>query len=88
MQAIRIGRKSCRQDFHRYLASQPCIACSINLALPGCEASSEIRKILDEKLDEKTLDKMKFAEGAAFERQVLEDLFWAVLTGREFMFNR
>ena len=37
--------------------------CQTALVLPGCEASSEVRKILDEKLDEKTLDKMKFAEG-------------------------
>ncbi len=48
--------------------------CQTVLALPGCEASSEVRKVLDEKLGEKTLDKMKFAEGVAFERQVLEDL--------------
>jgi thiol-disulfide isomerase/thioredoxin len=44
------------------------------LALPGCEPSPEVRKILDEKLDENALDKMKFAERVAFERQVMEDL--------------
>jgi thiol-disulfide isomerase/thioredoxin len=48
--------------------------CQTALALPGCDTSPEVRKILDEKLDGKTLDKMKFVERVAFERQVLEDL--------------
>jgi len=48
--------------------------CQTTLALPGCEASPEVRKVLDEKLDEKILDKMKFAERAAYERQALEGL--------------
>lgn len=48
--------------------------CQTALALPGCETSPEVRKILDEKLDGKTLDKMKFVERVAFERQALEEL--------------
>jgi thiol-disulfide isomerase/thioredoxin len=44
------------------------------LSLPGCEASPEVRKTLDEKLDYSELDKMKYTEQHAFERQVLEDL--------------
>lgn len=42
--------------------------------LPGCETAPAVRKVLDEKLDEKLLGKMKFPERIAFERQVLEDL--------------
>jgi thiol-disulfide isomerase/thioredoxin len=45
-----------------------------NLALPGCEPSSEVRKVLDGKLDSQLLDKMKFAERIPYERRVLEDL--------------
>ncbi len=48
--------------------------CQTALALTGCETSPEVRKILDEKLDGKTLDKMKYVERMAFERQVLKDL--------------
>jgi len=48
--------------------------CQTTLALPGCETSPEVRKILDAKLDGNMLDKMKFVERVAFERQVLEDL--------------
>jgi thiol-disulfide isomerase/thioredoxin len=48
--------------------------CQTNLALPGCEPSPEVRKILSEKFDGETLAKMKFAERVAFERQLLEDL--------------
>lgn len=62
------------------LLSASCLAgpvpapCQTTLALPGCESSPEVRKILDEKLDGKTPDKMKFVERIAYERQVLEDL--------------
>jgi thiol-disulfide isomerase/thioredoxin len=41
--------------------------------LPGCEPSPAFHKILEEKLDGKALEKMKFAEREAFQRQVLED---------------
>jgi hypothetical protein len=44
------------------------------LPLPGCEATPEVRRIIDEKLDSALLDKMKFAERMAYQRQVLEDL--------------
>ncbi|HUO15349.1 MAG TPA: TlpA disulfide reductase family protein [Verrucomicrobiae bacterium] len=45
-----------------------------NLPLPGCETAPQVNKILDEKLDSKTLDKLKMPERIALERQVLEDL--------------
>jgi thiol-disulfide isomerase/thioredoxin len=44
------------------------------LALPGCDPSPEVSKVLDTKLDDKLLDKMKFAERIAYERGVFEDL--------------
>jgi thiol-disulfide isomerase/thioredoxin len=43
-------------------------------SLPGCETAPEVRKILDEKLNPKMLDKMKLSERVALERQVLNDL--------------
>jgi hypothetical protein len=43
-------------------------------SLPGCDTAPEVRKILDEKLDPKMLDKMKLLERVPLERQVLEDL--------------
>jgi len=43
-------------------------------SLPGCETAPEVRKILDEKLGPKMLDKMKLPERVALERQVLDDL--------------
>ncbi len=57
-----------------FLAGAIPARCQTTLALPGCETSPEVRKILDERLDGKTLDKMKFVERVAFERQALEDL--------------
>jgi thiol-disulfide isomerase/thioredoxin len=45
-----------------------------SLVLPGCETSPALQKVLDEKLDGKLLNKMKFPERIAYERQVLEDL--------------
>jgi thiol-disulfide isomerase/thioredoxin len=44
------------------------------LPLPGCETTPQVRKILDNKLDSKILDKLKLTERIAVERQVLEDL--------------
>ena len=44
------------------------------LPLPGCEATPEVRKIIDEKLESNLLDKMKFSERLAYQRRVLEDL--------------
>jgi thiol-disulfide isomerase/thioredoxin len=44
------------------------------LPLPGCETAPEVRKIMDEKLDDTALDKLKIAERWAFERKTLEDL--------------
>jgi thiol-disulfide isomerase/thioredoxin len=44
------------------------------LSLPGCEAAPEVQKIMDGKLDSNLLDKMKFTERLAYQRQVLEDL--------------
>ena len=44
------------------------------LSLPGCETTPEVRKVLDEKLDDNLLDKMKFTERLVYQRQVLEDL--------------
>jgi thiol-disulfide isomerase/thioredoxin len=44
------------------------------LSLPGCETAPEVRKILDEKLNGKVLDQMKYAQRVPYERQVLEDL--------------
>jgi hypothetical protein len=45
-----------------------------SLVLPGCETAFAVQKVLDEKLDGKRLDNMKFPERTSFERQVLEDL--------------
>ncbi|HLY40181.1 MAG TPA: redoxin domain-containing protein [Terracidiphilus sp.] len=44
------------------------------LPLPGCEASPEVRRITEEKLEWNLLDKMKFAERLAYQLKVLEDL--------------
>ena len=44
------------------------------LALPGCEASPEVRQIISEKLDSKLLEKMKFEDELVYRRKVLEDL--------------
>jgi thiol-disulfide isomerase/thioredoxin len=43
-------------------------------SLPGCETAPAVRKILDEKLDPKVLDKMKLPERRALEHQMLDDL--------------
>jgi len=43
-------------------------------ALPGCEPAPEVRKALDEKLNGKDLDKMKFSDRAVRIRAVYEEL--------------
>ncbi len=53
--------------------SFPALAQSVR-SLPGCETAPEVRKVLDEKLDQKMLDKRKLQDRVAFERQVLDDL--------------
>jgi thiol-disulfide isomerase/thioredoxin len=54
--------------------SNLCLHAQSSLPLPGCEAVPEVRKIMDEKLEWNLLDKMKFAERLAYQREVLEDL--------------
>jgi len=44
------------------------------LTLPGCEIRPEVRQVIEDKLDDKTLDNMKFTERLALKHQVLEDL--------------
>ncbi|MGB8261901.1 MAG: TlpA disulfide reductase family protein [Terracidiphilus sp.] len=44
------------------------------LPLPGCEAAPEVRAVVEEKLDWRLLEKMKFSERLAYRRKVLEDL--------------
>jgi thiol-disulfide isomerase/thioredoxin len=43
-------------------------------ALPGCEPAPEVRKAFDEKLNDKDLEKMKFSDRAALQREVYEEL--------------
>jgi thiol-disulfide isomerase/thioredoxin len=57
-----------------FLSFSLLVQCQAVRKLPGCEAASEVRKTLDETLDAKALDKMKFAERITGERQVLEEL--------------
>ena len=40
------------------------------LTLPGCDPSPEVSKVLDTKLDDKVVDKMKFVERTAYERRM------------------
>jgi thiol-disulfide isomerase/thioredoxin len=42
--------------------------------LPNCEPQPEVRRILDEKLSEDTLKRLKFPERVSFRRHILEDL--------------
>src|ERR1019366_9431336 len=56
------------------IATSPALFAQSSAALPGCEPRPEVRRVLDEKLSEKALQEMKFAERVAFRRQVLEDL--------------
>lgn len=42
--------------------------------LPGCEAAPEVRKLIDDKLALRLLDRMKVSERMAYERPILEDL--------------
>ena len=55
------------------------LAALLLAVLPGqassiCEPREEVRQILDDKLSEKTLNDLRFADRVAFRRQVLEDL--------------
>jgi len=49
------------------------------LPLPGCEATPEVRKIMDEKLESNLLDKMKFAERLAYQLSAGIGAFRALL---------
>lgn len=42
--------------------------------MPGCEPRPEVRQVLDGKLSQTQLDRMKFAERVVFRRRMLEDL--------------
>src|ERR1022692_1793013 len=44
------------------------------LPLPGCETRPEVRQVIDDQLDYKVLDGMKYPERLAYERKVIEDL--------------
>jgi len=61
-----------------FIASLLCLSFTVQAqtsrVLPGCETPPAIQKILDEQLDGKGLDHMKFPERIAFERKVIEDL--------------
>jgi thiol-disulfide isomerase/thioredoxin len=52
----------------------PALFAQASQPLPGCEPRSEVRRILDDKLSEEVLQRMKFPERVAFRRQVLEGL--------------
>jgi thiol-disulfide isomerase/thioredoxin len=52
----------------------PLLPAQAALPLPGCEASPEVRKIIDEKLDYSALLKLKVAERWTLERKTLDDL--------------
>jgi thiol-disulfide isomerase/thioredoxin len=56
------------------MAAAPTLFAQSSAALPGCEPPPAVRRVLDERLSEKALQEMKFAERVAFRRQVLEDL--------------
>lgn len=57
-----------------FLSSSPAVGQTTTQALPECEASPAVRKILEEKLNSNALEKMKFAEREAFRRPLLEEL--------------
>ncbi len=48
--------------------------CFAQSQLPGCESRPEVRQILREELNDKSLDKLKFADRAARQHEVLEGL--------------
>jgi len=50
---------------------------------PACETSPEIRKVLREQLSSETLDQLKFADQAARQHQVLDDLIAKYPRARE-----
>ena len=49
-------------------------SCSAQLPVPGCEARSEVRKVLREKLRDSDLDKLKYTDRIARQKEVLGDL--------------
>lgn len=57
-----------------FAAVVPGLSAQASEPLPGCEPSPEVRRILDSKLSEETLQEMKFTQRVSFRRQVLEDL--------------
>lgn len=44
------------------------------LALPDCETRPEVRQVIDDQLDYKLMDGMKYTERLAYQRKVLVDL--------------
>lgn len=48
--------------------------CSAQSPLPGCEPRAEVRQVLKEKLNPEDIEKLKFVDRAAREREVLGDL--------------
>ena len=56
------------------VAGSPAVWAQAPAELPGCEPRPEVRQAIQEKLSAKSLANMKFAERAAFRRQVLEEL--------------
>ena len=56
------------------LACATSLAAQIQTRLPGCEANPEVRYRLEQEFDANALDKMKFQDRLARERQVLESL--------------
>ncbi len=56
------------------LYSASMLQAQANSALPGCDAVPEVRTVMDTKLDDNLLAKMKFEQRVAYERKILEDL--------------
>ena len=56
------------------IAACPALWAQSPAALPGCEPRPEVRQVLDEKLSDKALREMKFADRLVFRKQVLEGL--------------
>ena len=55
-------------------AGCPALFAQSPLALPGCEARPEVRRVIDDQLAYKNLENMKFTEQLTLKRQVLGDL--------------
>ncbi len=56
------------------LYTAPMAQAQVSPALPGCDATPEVRAVIDTKLDGDLLDKMKFDQRVVYERKILEDL--------------